>query len=221
MGRCAGTDRVRPSSRMNTQWLPFWCRESMPFWRATVCRSLICQSSWARRMAARSLVAVFMSHDTTGNIAARRDLPRLIQILSTIRRPVSRWNDPSPARSPWAGMGRFGPVAACRSRRQPREARPRWQDCDRGARPDAGRDGADHHRQAAARRLWRRRHHHHVYGVELDIALREERALATGKRKTHLRACQDPVVRERRRTGAHWHREVPCTVSVPWAQEAR
>jgi hypothetical protein len=66
-----------------------------------------------------------------------------------------------------------------------------------------------------------RRHHHHVYGVELDIALREERALATGKRKTHLRACQDPVVRERRRTGAHWHREVPCTVSVPRAQEAR
>ena len=107
MGRCAGTDRVRPSSRMNTQWLLFWCRQSMPFWRATVCRSLICQSSWARRMAARSLVAVFMRHDTTGNIAARRELPRLIQILSTIRRPVSRWNDPSPGRSRWAGVGRY------------------------------------------------------------------------------------------------------------------
>ena len=66
-----------------------------------------------------------------------------------------------------------------------------------------------------------RRHHHHVYVVELDIALREERALATRQRETHLRACQDPVVRERRRTGAPWHREVPCTVSVPWAQEAR
>jgi hypothetical protein len=46
-----------------------------------------------------------------------------------------------------------------------------------------------------------RRHHHRVYGVELDIALREERALATGKRKTHLRACQDPVFREQRRAG--------------------
>ena len=58
----------------------------MPFWRATVCRSLICQSSWARRMAARSLVAVFIRHDTTGEIAARRELPSLVQILSTSRR---------------------------------------------------------------------------------------------------------------------------------------
>lgn len=86
MGRCAGTDRVRPSSRMKTQWLLFWCRQSMPFWRATVCRSLICQSSWARRMAARSLVAVFMRHDTTGEIAARRELSSLVQILATSRR---------------------------------------------------------------------------------------------------------------------------------------
>jgi hypothetical protein len=86
MGRCAGTDRVRPSTRMNTQWLLFWCRQSMPFWRATVCRSLICQSSWARRMAARTLVAVFMRHDTTGEIAARRELPSLVQILATSRR---------------------------------------------------------------------------------------------------------------------------------------
>ena len=119
MGRCAGTDRVRPSSRMNTQWLLFWCRQSMPFWRATVCRSLICQSSWARRMAARSLVAVFMSHDTTGNIATRRELPRLIQIFSTIRRPVSRWNDSSPARSPWAGVGRQCGFEAVDSSRGP------------------------------------------------------------------------------------------------------
>ena len=49
---------------------------------------------------------MFMSHDTTGNIEVRRELSRLIQILSTLRRPVSRWNDPSPGRSPWAGMGR-------------------------------------------------------------------------------------------------------------------
>jgi len=118
-------------------------------------------------------------------------------------------------------VGRFGPVAACGSRRQPRKARPRWQDRDRGARPGAGHHCADHHRPAAACCLWRRRHHHHVYGVELNIALREERALATRRREAHLRACQDPVCRRRRRTGAPWHREVPCTVSVPWAQKAR
>ena len=59
---------------MNTQWLLFWCRQSMPFWRATVCRSPISQSSWVRRIEARSLAAAFMRHDTTGEIARKRVL---------------------------------------------------------------------------------------------------------------------------------------------------
>ena len=53
---------------MNTQWLLFWCRQSTPFWRATVWRSPICQSSWVRRIDARSLAAAFTQHDTTGEI---------------------------------------------------------------------------------------------------------------------------------------------------------
>jgi hypothetical protein len=76
MGRCAGMDRVRPSSRMNTQWLLFWCRQSMPFWRATVWRSPICQSSWVRRIEARSLAAAFMRHDTAGEIATMQERRR-------------------------------------------------------------------------------------------------------------------------------------------------
>ncbi len=43
----------------------------MPFWRATAWRSPICQSSWVRRIEARSLAAAFMDHDTTGEIALR------------------------------------------------------------------------------------------------------------------------------------------------------
>ena len=45
----------------------------MLFWRATVWRSQICQSSWLRRMAASSLAAVFIPHDTTGETTEREE----------------------------------------------------------------------------------------------------------------------------------------------------
>jgi hypothetical protein len=44
----------------------------MLFWRATVWKSAICQSSWFRRIEARSFAAAFMPDDTTGEIAGQR-----------------------------------------------------------------------------------------------------------------------------------------------------
>lgn len=57
---------------------------------------------------------MFMRHDTTGEIAARRELPSLVQILSTSRRTTGLKVDRSITRKTASGCN--GSVSAGRAR---------------------------------------------------------------------------------------------------------